>query len=473
MRLPFAFTLLLAAFLLLAAIVHPTSAALRRIGRRADGDIEEYEKWLRREVKKRRGTPPSSLQLSYFEGMGLGVRAVEDVQKGEELVRMPLSLVFCRETIQAMPTPFGRYIARPDNQGVSDTQKMALALLYEDYRQDGSLWEPYLHLLPSQLDSTVFFSEEELDELDGLVIAGESRSEKKRMEEQVEYVKKRMLQWEMKDERFAMNAMTIAEFANELNVEDYTLATYLIHSRAWTMKRDKYLLPFSDFLNHDKADFEETSESFLLYHSVEDGFAVMKAEKAYAKGMQVFESYGSNPNHIYLRYHGFLPADNDATCAQFVLSPQRAMRKAKKRDVRMVMDRLFSEAQMEYTVSACVRRSDFEEEPSGRRRVHSQKMMTFFRIMSLSESGAREVKRGRINPRKPGTATQEAAAWSKMAEYIEERLNGVTKRNSGDEALLEKGMLTGRKELAVKYRVAEVREMEDMLAYAKEKAKLN
>jgi len=49
---------------------------------------------------------------------------------------------------------------------------LILCMMYENFKQEESKWHPYLELMPTQFDSLMFWSEEELLELKGSVVIG-------------------------------------------------------------------------------------------------------------------------------------------------------------------------------------------------------------------------------------------------------------------------------------------------------------
>eukprot|EP00200_Dunaliella_tertiolecta_P001304 CAMPEP_0202361426 /NCGR_PEP_ID=MMETSP1126-20121109/13995_1 /ASSEMBLY_ACC=CAM_ASM_000457 /TAXON_ID=3047 /ORGANISM="Dunaliella tertiolecta, Strain CCMP1320" /LENGTH=501 /DNA_ID=CAMNT_0048955379 /DNA_START=165 /DNA_END=1670 /DNA_ORIENTATION=- len=68
------------------------------------------------------------------------------------------------------------------------------------------------------------------------------------------------------------------------------------------------MCPVIDFINHSSREQSEVSYDYFL-----DCYTVA-ASKAYAKGEQIFVSYGSQTNYSLLQYYGFVEADNPNDC---------------------------------------------------------------------------------------------------------------------------------------------------------------
>lgn len=85
--------------------------------------------------------------------------AVDSISDGEELFRIPRDVVLDSQT-----STLRSYI-RDELDDLDPWLSLILVLIYEWFLGDKSHWYPYLHLLPQQFDTLMFWSKAELAEL--------------------------------------------------------------------------------------------------------------------------------------------------------------------------------------------------------------------------------------------------------------------------------------------------------------------
>ena len=90
--------------------------------------------------------------------------ALEDIAQDEELFSIPYSSV-----LSIYSSDLGKFI-RDDFLEMEPWLSLVLVMLYEFGQGQASKWWPYLKLLPSRFDSLVYWSDAELDELEGSTI---------------------------------------------------------------------------------------------------------------------------------------------------------------------------------------------------------------------------------------------------------------------------------------------------------------
>ena len=114
-----------------------------------------------------------------------------------------------------------------------------------------------------------------------------------------------------------------------ITLSEWKWAKSILSTRAWNMKGEESLVPVAGMFNHmpdaederyDPAHPSNTrSQKFLKYHASGPGYAEVRSDRDVQAGEELFESYGDNPNQIYLVYHGFFPEKNLYDCVSFAL----------------------------------------------------------------------------------------------------------------------------------------------------------
>ena len=66
--------------------------------------------------------------------------------------------------------------------------------------------------------------------------------------------------------------------------------------------------------------FSVRGDLFAATHKVQDGRLRILADRDAKRDAELFETYGDNPNAIYMQYHGFVPDVNPSACVPFSLS---------------------------------------------------------------------------------------------------------------------------------------------------------
>lgn len=215
----------------------------------------------------------------------------------------------CRETIaQAIPASLQAKFKQLVTQ---EDELLTAFLLLEMRNKENSHWRPYLDLLPqynhdqpSSASPLFYTSERDVDALQDERLIAAARLERK--------LTKRAYK---KFQRLFTSLWT----DSSLDLKLYSHARFLISSRAFTIKGQRYLVPFGDVFNgkpHESTRAFDNGQRFLQYHALKDNGVLIRADRSVlAKGAQVFEDYGDNSNYVYFLHHGFLMPDNQFDCA--------------------------------------------------------------------------------------------------------------------------------------------------------------
>ncbi|OMO93325.1 hypothetical protein CCACVL1_06549 [Corchorus capsularis] len=163
---------------------------------------------------------------------GLGLVAKKDIAKNEIVLEIPNRFWINPDTVSA--SEIGSVCS-----GLKPWVAVALFLIREKFRDD-SKWRVYLDILPQLTDSTVFWSEEELAELQGTQLLSTTLGVK-------EYVQNEFLQVEA--DVILPNKKL---FPAPITLEDFFWAFGILRSRAFSRLRGQnlVLIPVADLINH-------------------------------------------------------------------------------------------------------------------------------------------------------------------------------------------------------------------------------
>ncbi|MCD7460730.1 hypothetical protein HAX54_044310 [Datura stramonium] len=162
---------------------------------------------------------------------GLGLVAKRDIAKGETVLGVPRRFWINTDTVAG--TEIGNVCA-----GLEPWISLALFLLREK-RRDDSKWKYYMDVLPECTDSTIYWSEEELSEIQGTQLLSTTLSVK-------DYVKN---EFQKVEEVIRRNKQL---FPFPITLDDFFWAFGMLRSRAFSRvgNQNLMLVPFADLANH-------------------------------------------------------------------------------------------------------------------------------------------------------------------------------------------------------------------------------
>ncbi|XP_017971476.1 PREDICTED: fructose-bisphosphate aldolase-lysine N-methyltransferase, chloroplastic [Theobroma cacao] len=163
---------------------------------------------------------------------GLGLIAKKDISRNEVVLEIPNRFWINQDAVAA--SEIGSVCS-----GLKPWISVALFLIREKLKED-SQWRVYLDILPEFTDSTVFWSEEELAELQGTQLLSTTLGVK-------EYVQNEFLKVE--EEIILPNKQL---FPAPITVDDFFWAFGILRSRAFSRLRGQnlVLIPLADLINH-------------------------------------------------------------------------------------------------------------------------------------------------------------------------------------------------------------------------------
>ena len=236
--------------------------------------------------------------------------AIEDIEADEDLFSIPYDLV-----LSVKNSSLKNQI--PDQiESLDPWLSLILVMMHESSKGETSRWSPYWKILPEHFDTLMYWSESELQELQGsAVITKVGKSTADTM-----FITALFPIIEARPELFGFSAQSLSnpEAANHLLQTAHRMAT-LIMAYAFDLEgendtetpyQDGYLIddeadppkgmvPLADTLNAD-AD----RNNARLYH--EDSMLIMKAVEAIKQGEEIYNHYGCLPRSDLLRRYGYI-----------------------------------------------------------------------------------------------------------------------------------------------------------------------
>ncbi|KAG2634976.1 fructose-bisphosphate aldolase-lysine N-methyltransferase, chloroplastic-like isoform X2 [Panicum virgatum] len=192
--------------------------------------LEDFRRWLSSHGAVEGKASPAAVPE------GLGLVAARDLPRGEVVAEVPKKLWMDADAVAA--SDIGR--ACGGDGGLRPWVAVALLLLREVARGADSPWAPYLAVLPRQTDSTIFWSEEELLEIQGTQLLSTTMGVKDYVQSEFESVEAEII-----------NANKDL-FPGTITFDDFLWAFGILRSRVFPeLRGDKLaLIPFADLVNH-------------------------------------------------------------------------------------------------------------------------------------------------------------------------------------------------------------------------------
>ena len=257
------------------------------------------------------------LELVDCGALGFGFRAKCDIPQGGVLCSVPVHLAWSALAARASPT-LGPLLQRCSGLRVDDL--IALHLMHERARREASPRWPHLASLPEQYDATLFWTDDELAELQGSPLAAQTHQLLAQTE--ADYA-------ELHAALLAPNAELFLPAACSLTTYRWALAT--IWSRAMDLPDGdtgslRVVTPWADMFNND------CSLPVCHAHERTGNAVVALAGRAYAAGEAVCITYGFTDAASALRLHGFVPAAAPTKVPLYAeMAPEADLYDAKRR----------------------------------------------------------------------------------------------------------------------------------------------
>ncbi|GJM98828.1 hypothetical protein PR202_ga15870 [Eleusine coracana subsp. coracana] len=194
----------------------------------AESALQDFRRWLSSQGAGEGKAYPAAVPE------GLGLVAARDLPRGEVVAEVPKKLWMDADAVAA--SDIGRACAGGD---LRPWVAVALLLLREAARGADSPWAPYLAILPRQTDSTIFWSEEELLEIQGTQLLSTTMGVKDYVQSEFDSVEAKII-----------NANKDL-FPDTITYDDFLWAFGVLRSRVFPeLRGDKLaLIPFADLVS--------------------------------------------------------------------------------------------------------------------------------------------------------------------------------------------------------------------------------
>lgn len=240
-----------------------------------------------------------NIEIYDFPDMGRGIRAKQDIKSNVKLLSIPLSSNVIMSEL-SVSGELQNLLNQLDIDTSQPTHLMAIQLLYEKLEKgEKSFWFPYLETLPEEFTTTLYFTDEELEEFQDSKIKQFSKMRKQTVEKNFKLIFKQF------------------EFTNVTNKERWTFEqfkwalsvlwakTYSVYDERVSQKLPA-LVPYGDLFNYHPENIsvlsktEEHENSFVFY-----------TIKDVKQGEQLFVPYSNQLNNIQLMMeYGFCVENN-------------------------------------------------------------------------------------------------------------------------------------------------------------------
>ncbi|GAB2214450.1 hypothetical protein Droror1_Dr00018797 [Drosera rotundifolia] len=190
--------------------------------------VETFWQWLtdQRVVTEKSPAKPGLVP------QGVGLIAQRDIARNEVVLEVPKRFWINPDVV------IGSEIG-PFCGGLKGWVSVALFLIRERMLGDGSKWRLYLDLLPQWTDSTIFWSEEELNEIQGTQLLRTTLAVKELVQGEFQKVEEVVLSHRQL-------------FTSPVTLDDFFWAFGILRSRAFTQLSGEslVLVPLADLINH-------------------------------------------------------------------------------------------------------------------------------------------------------------------------------------------------------------------------------
>ncbi|POM66485.1 Putative histone-lysine N-methyltransferase [Phytophthora palmivora] len=251
-------------------------------------------KWL-----KSHGGADNLLDIRYLGALeGHGVFAKQTLASGQVTLRVPFKLTMNIESAaQSDLAPvLEKYPQIPDDE------VLALHLMHERSKGSTSFFAPFIASMPTTFDLPVFWTDAELNELQGTNVLLLTKLMKQQLQRDFENI----------HQAVAEDFPEIFASLPTLKVEDYMWAMSVIWSRAFGVsKGEKYLrllCPAMDMFNHD-VTLRNPLDDFVSFDE-EKQMMTHQVPKEVMAGSPLHISYGQYSNAKLLYSYGFVVPEN-------------------------------------------------------------------------------------------------------------------------------------------------------------------
>ncbi|XP_071536585.1 actin-histidine N-methyltransferase-like isoform X2 [Panulirus ornatus] len=253
--------------------------------------VVPFMSWL-----KERKIMISGVEIADFGNQGYGLRAVEDIKQGQEVISVPYEAMLTEDS--ARKSYLGPLIERDPILQHMGNVSLALHVLGEFVNPQSS-WQPYLRILPSSYSTTLYFLPQQLQTLKGSPVLEEAVKQFRNIARQYSYFY-RILQsspeaksWPIRD-YFTFDAYR------------WAVSTVMTRQNRIPVKGSSgqmALIPAWDMANHEEGIYSTDYDD-------EKNCSVCLAQREFKAGDQFTIYYSQRPNTELFLHNGFVFKEN-------------------------------------------------------------------------------------------------------------------------------------------------------------------
>ncbi|KAG0629937.1 hypothetical protein M758_1G140900 [Ceratodon purpureus] len=382
---------------------------------------------------------------------GLGLLAQRPVGQGDEILSVPETVWINLATVQK--SSLGKV-----TEGLKSWVAIALFLIHETSNSN-SKWRPYLDTLPKNLDSPLFWSDEELAELQGTQLLGSVVGYLEFLENEYNKVVEEIM--ERNTDLFDPAVFTFDAFR---------WAFGILRSRSFAplTGEELALVPVADLMNHG-VGLDDKNPSWLKKSSggqiwnigkSSSNVLTVRASANFQSGEQILMQYGSAKSNADLALdYGFVEPNTESQFGGGIERDSLALSLEISPEDRFIDDKADI---LEINGFQCSMQFDL---PRGQG--PSDEMITFLRLSALSgpdsfllEALFRNEAWGHVSL--PVSRDNEEGICTSMLEGLRAALDGYSTTIEEDLEILGQEDLSVRKEIAVVVRLGEKRVMQEL-----------
>lgn len=255
--------------------------------------FEEFIQWLRE-----KGVAVDNVGIAHFSEGDWGLKAEKDIKDGELWLSVPREIML--SSLHPSSTRLAE-ILKTDPISKHMPQVFLALLVLEERLNPDSEWTAYFNILPSEYNTVLYFSPDELEFLKGSPCLEEALKQYRHIARQYAYY------WQFLQRNHEARLLNLKD---KFTFSGYRWAVSTVMTRQNAVPLPdgtemlNALVPLWDMCNHTAGklttDFSLEKEALQCY-----------AMQDYQKGDQIFIFYGKRPNSEFFIHNAFVDENNE------------------------------------------------------------------------------------------------------------------------------------------------------------------
>jgi len=262
-------------------------------------DVQQVLTEVGDEIRAKGGLVNNRVEFVSSENEGFGVFASGPIKRGETLIQVPFSMCI---TVNKVVEFAGLKQVFEDNAGLLDypDEVLAIALMHGKlFPESACSWAKHSKMLPVDFNTTIFWSDAELEELKGNMVFHLTNMMKRQIDTDFNSIHKPLSE-------------TYPEVLGGVTKDLYMWALSIVYSRCLDITRGdkdvRCIVPVLDMANHNPHTGAVPSDTFK-YDDATDCVCLV-APTDLSKNGECYAVYGMYPNSKLLYTYGFVVLNN-------------------------------------------------------------------------------------------------------------------------------------------------------------------